>query len=385
MHTVQDLITKAEEGGVLASNSAGALLSPQKAKRFMDEVFDDSSFLGKITHTQRTSVSGSIEQIGIAKGLLRRKHENVMPNLSNPFSFPMVPYTCKAVSSPLPVSEDFFRQNIEGQSAEDRFLSMMKEQVQLDTLNVLFNGDEAIDTSNPLYDTLSTDDGVLKQLKGSNYEFNTASFYPKFSNEIFNFALRKLPTRYFKPDKYRWITSYNTYLNWIDWLSQKQTTAGDMAILSGNLLTPHGISWEFIPDFPEDVLLLADPKNFAIVNTYNMILRKTTEGMNAVLRDMRYYTLHFDMDTIIFRKDACVLLNNVPSTMPAPPENASVVNVVAPDSQPVAPEPAPACVEPAAASVAPAVKSRSTRAKAVIPAEDITENAEVNEAESKEE
>lgn len=311
----QEIINKADQA-LLAGNSAGGVLGPQQAAKFLDEVFDDSSFLNNISHEKRISVTGSIEKMGIAKGILQKKLENTEPGLSNPFSFPVVPYTCKGVVSALPVSEDFFRQNIEGQSVEDRFMGMMKEQVQLDMLNVVINGDEATATSDALYKTLSIDDGIIKQLKGTPSEVDMSKLYSAFSNSIFIHAVRTLPRKYFNPTKYRWIANHVTYSNWIEWLGQKQTTAGDMAILTGNVMKPLGVDWAILPDFPDDTIILADPKNFCVVNTYDIMLRKTTEGMNAVLKDMRYYALHFNMDTVIYNKEACLMLNNIPSMVP---------------------------------------------------------------------
>ena len=62
---------------------------------------------------------------------------------------------------------------------------------------------------------------------------------------------------------------------------------------------------------PDDKLLLVDPKNLIVVNTYDMKIRKTTEGKDAVMQDKRFYVIHFDFDTIVEELDAAAIVTNL--------------------------------------------------------------------------
>ena len=58
----------------------------------------------------------------------------------------------------------------------------------------------------------------------------------------------------------------------------------------------------------DNVILLADPQNLCVVNTYDMRIRKTTEGKEAIMQDKRFYVLHMDFDTIIEETDATAII-----------------------------------------------------------------------------
>ena len=62
---------------------------------------------------------------------------------------------------------------------------------------------------------------------------------------------------------------------------------------------------------PDDALLLTDPNNLIVVNTYDMRIRKTTEGKEAIMQDKRFYVIHFDFDTIIEELDATAIVTNL--------------------------------------------------------------------------
>ena len=65
------------------------------------------------------------------------------------------------------------------------------------------------------------------------------------------------------------------------------------------------------PAMPDDALLLTDPNNLIVVNTYDMRIRKTTEGKEAIMQDKRFYVIHFDFDTIIEELDATAIVTNL--------------------------------------------------------------------------
>ena len=60
-----------------------------------------------------------------------------------------------------------------------------------------------------------------------------------------------------------------------------------------------------------DTILLTDPKNLIVVNTYGIKVRRTTEGKEAVMMDKRFYVIHFDYDPIIEETDATGIITGL--------------------------------------------------------------------------
>jgi hypothetical protein len=48
-----------------------------------------------------------------------------------------------------------------------------------------------------------------------------------------------------------------------------------------------------------------------VVNTYDMKIRKTVEGKEAIMKDKRFYVAHLDYDTIIEELDATAIIKGL--------------------------------------------------------------------------
>ena len=306
----QQIINK---GRTMATGQEYGMLNPEQSEKFMEMVFDESSFLGRFRHEMRVATKGSIEKLGIGRRLLRRKEEGEMP-AEKDWAEPVlgaVPYSTTDMVLGAEITEKFIRENIEKEGFEDTFMSMIAQQVKLDMLDLAFNGDTDYTGDDEGFVTIL--DGIVKQLlEGGGHILDAQTLSDKFVDDIFTTALKILPTKYFDKSNYTWIANNKTYITWLEYLKKKETTAGDMAILSGENFNPLNVEWSIVPNFPDDKIILANPKNFTTVTTYNIKLRKTTEGKEAVMRDTRYYAVHLDMDQIILEKDAVVLIDNIP-------------------------------------------------------------------------
>ncbi len=65
------------------------------------------------------------------------------------------------------------------------------------------------------------------------------------------------------------------------------------------------------PSMSDDTIILTDPKNLVVVNTYSVKIRKTTEGKEAIMMDKRFYVVHLDYDPIIEEPDATAIIKNL--------------------------------------------------------------------------
>jgi len=304
-----------EKDSILTTGKTSGLLNPEQSTEFLKMIFDDSSFLGEFSHQTRKSTKGTVDKIGIGRRLLRKQTEGV-DTLSGKGVEPVlgsVPYSTTDTVLGAEVSEKFIRENIEHEGFETTFMGMIASQVKVDMLDLAFNGDTAVATTDPDYDFLVIDDGIVKQLTTGSHILDATTLGTGFTDGIFTGALRAMPSKYFNKDKYRWIANNDMYIRWIEYLKKRNTAAGDMAILNGTNINPLNVQWRIVPNFPDNKIILADPSNFTIVNTYDISLRKTVEGKEAVYRDMRFYALHLDMDTIILEKDAVVSIDKIPA------------------------------------------------------------------------
>lgn len=304
------------KGATLATGQTDGMLNPEQSRKFMQMVFDDSSFLSELRHEMRGATKGTIEKLGVGRRILRKKVEGTAPvtgDLVEPV-LSAVPYSTTDIVVGAEISEKFLRENIEREGFEDVFMGMIASQVRVDLLDLVFNGDTSDTGADSAF--VSIINGYLEQLgTGSNVLDAATLNGGAFTDDMFTGALKVLPTKYFNRQNYKWMANTKTYLTWLEYLKQKETTAGDMAILNGQNLNPLGIQWKEIPNFPDGKIVLADPKNLAVVNTYDIKLRKTDQGRDAVMKDMRYYAVHLDVDAIIMEKDAIVVVDNIPLTV----------------------------------------------------------------------
>lgn len=65
------------------------------------------------------------------------------------------------------------------------------------------------------------------------------------------------------------------------------------------------------PSLSDDKIILTDPKNLIVVNTYGVKIRKTVEGKEAIMQDKRFYVTHLDYDPIIEELDATAIITGL--------------------------------------------------------------------------
>ena len=58
-------------------------------------------------------------------------------------------------------------------------------------------------------------------------------------------------------------------------------------------------------------MILTNPQNLITVNTYGVVIRKTTEGKDAIMQDKRFYVIHLDFDAIIEELDAAAIITGL--------------------------------------------------------------------------
>ena len=299
---VKDTLTT---GGVTSG-----LLNPEQSRRFIQQTFEATPLQGLIRHEMRRARTGEIDKIGIASRILRKKTENTDDGYRAKPNFASVPYACTPVRLPWEITEETLRENIEGQSLEATITNLMTTQVGVDTEDLYLNGDVDIAEDNADHAFLSVNDGWIKQIKNGGHVFDASAVNAgAMSLDTFYGLLKTIPNKY-NNGKLRWLMSPRRAQEWELFLMNKVIEAGG-AVAEGVYNSPARIPTVEVPNMPDDCIICTDPKNLIAVNSYNVVIRKTTEGEKAIMLDKRFYVVHFDFDAIVEELDATGIITGL--------------------------------------------------------------------------
>ena len=292
-------------GGVTAG-----LLNPEQSRKFIRQAFDAAPLGSLVRHEMRAAKTGEIDKIGIASRIIRKKTENTDDGYRAKPTFSKIEYATTDIRIPWEITEETLRQNIEGQSLEQTITDLMTQQLGIDLEDLCLNGDVATASSDSDYDFLKLNDGWIKQIgAGGHVVDRTTVNSGKIDVNVFYDGLKSMPNKY-NNGKLRWLMSPRMKQEWERYLINQMITAGG-GITDSLINNPAAIPSIGIPSIGDDTILLADPKNLVIVNTYGVQIRKTTEGKEAIMQDKRFYVVHLDFDPIIEEADATVIIKGL--------------------------------------------------------------------------
>lgn len=306
MPTNRAIINKAKEAITTATMTSG-LLNAEQSRQFIQQTFDATALGPLVRHEMRTAKTGEIDKIGIAKRIIRSKTENADDGYRATVTPSSLSYATTPVRVPWEITEETLRENIEGQNYESIVTNLMTAQVGVDSEDLYLNGDTATASSDADYDFLKINDGWVKQIKNGGHVTDMAD--KTVGLDMFYNAVASVPNKY-NNGKLRWIMSPHRAQEWELFLMNKIIDAGG-AVPDSVYSSPVSIPHIECPSLSDDIILLTDPKNLIVVNTYDMKIRKTTEGKEAIMQDKRFYVIHFDFDPIIEELDATAIITNI--------------------------------------------------------------------------
>jgi Phage capsid family. len=292
------------ETGSLSSG----LLNPEQARKFIQQTFEATNLNKLIRHEMRTAKTGEIDKIGIARRILRKKTENHDDGYRAGVETSQIEYATTAVRLPWEITEETLRENIEGQHLEQIITDLMTTQLGVDLEDLYLNGDESIESTDPDYDFLKINDGWIKQISNGGHVYD-ASGENNMSLDLFYKTLKTLPNKY-NNGKLRWLMSPHRAQEWELFLLDKIVNAGG-AVPESVYNSPARIPTVECPSLDDGTIILTDPKNLVVVNTYSVKIRKTVEGKEAIMMDKRFYGTHLDYDPIIEELDATAIIKGL--------------------------------------------------------------------------
>ena len=307
MPTNRQIINKA---AITTGSVAHGLLNPEQARKFIQQTFEATNLGPLVRHVMRNAKAGEIDKIGIASRIVRGKTENQDDGYRAGVNTSVIEYACKAVRLPWEITEETLRENIEGQQMEEIITNLMTSQLGVDMEDLYLNSDTATPAEDPDYDFLKLNDGWIKQIIEGGHVYD-ASEADTMSLDIFYKTLQQLPNKY-NNGKLRWLMSPKRAQEWELFLLNKVVDAGG-AVPDSVYNAPAKIKTVECPSMSDDKIILTDPKNLIVVNTYEIKIRKTTEGKEAIMMDKRFYVCHLDFDPIIEELDATAIITNLPS------------------------------------------------------------------------
>ncbi len=305
MNSNHNIIRKA---AIETTTLSSGLLNPEQSRKFIQQTFEATNLGGLVRHEMRTAKTGEIDKIGIGRRILRKKTENTDDGYRASVETNQIDYSTTAVRLPWEITEETLRENIEGQNFEKIVTDLMTTQLGIDLEDIYLNGDEDVESTDPDYDFLKINDGWIKQIANGGHVYDATS-ETSMSLDLFYKALAQLPNKY-NNGKLRWLMSPKRAQDWELFLLNQ--VIGKGGAVPDNLYTaPVRIPTIECASMADDTILLTDPKNLIVVNTYGVQIRKTTEGKEAIMQDKRFYVTHLDYDPIIEELDATAIIKGL--------------------------------------------------------------------------
>ncbi len=306
MPTNNQIVNKAAtiQTGTLTSG----LLNPEQARKFIQQTFEATNLGPLVRHEMRTAKTGEVDKIGIASRILRKKTENTDDGYRASVKTSQIEYSTTAVRLPWEITEETLRENIEGQALESIIANLMTTQLGIDLEDLYLNGDADVASSDPDHDFLYINDGWIKQIKNGGHVVD-ASAESEMSLDLYYKTLQQIPNKY-NNGKLRWLMSPFRKQKWELFLLNKVVNNGGV-VPESIYNSPASIPSIPCPSLNDGTIILTDPKNLIVVNTYDTKIRKTVEGKEAIMMDKRFYVVHLDYDPIVEELDATAIITGL--------------------------------------------------------------------------
>lgn len=304
---------------ITTTDAAAGLLDPEQATEFTRTLKEKGTFGQAIRQDMRRAPSGEIDKLSTGSRLIRAATENADDGYRAGATFGTVPYQTAKMRLPWEVTEDVFRENIEGQGLEGALTDEMTQQFALDMDDLDLNGDTAAVGADAAF--LNINDGILKQIAtaavaGRNIDGSLINGGVLDKAHFFE-ALYAMPNKYRNQGNLRWLVSPNRALQWWETLTDRAGAQGDALLGSQNAASaangPLAVPFWVVPQMSDTSIILANPRNFVRVISWDIRKRRVTGETDADLaaRDKRFYVFFIKTDIVIQELDAVVRIHTL--------------------------------------------------------------------------
>lgn len=218
----------------LSDLSAGGMMNTKQFNTFYKKIIDSPTIIKDARNIPMTPDSMKIEKIGFGQRVLQRATELVAPANQSVPQTSTVQLNAKEVIAEVNISYDTLENNIELGGLYDTIMGLLAERVSLDMEELIINGDTASADS-----YLATLNGLRK--KAVSHVIDGGASGVAFDKNLFLQSMSKVPTKYQRNRAdWRFYTSYDNELAYIDQIASRQTTLGDKGV-EGNQATAFGV------------------------------------------------------------------------------------------------------------------------------------------------
>lgn len=295
----------------LADLASGGMLNVAQSNRFLRMVQDAPTIINAARFVPMGHDSMKVEKIGFGQRILRPGQEGVALN-ENQKSVPTtstIQLNAKEVIAEVNITYDTLENNIEKGNLYNTIMRMIAERAALDLEELIVNGDT--DSTDPYLAVL---DGIRKQATAHIVDFANAPV----SKDAFKAGIKAMPKKYYRnPADFRFFTSYNAQVEYMDSIASRQSTLGDRA-LQGGLPTAYGTPVQGIamiqgvpdetdPNIIKSDILFTHPKNILFGMSRNIRIE-----VDRDIRERKFIiVLTAKVDTVFEEPDAVVKIENV--------------------------------------------------------------------------
>lgn len=299
---------------VTTTDAAPGLLDPEQGRAFIRKLKEQTALAPKIRQEIRTASTGEINKLATGSRLIRSATENTDDGYRAGATFDTVEYTTRKLRLPWEVTEDVYHENIEGEGLEADLVDEMTSQFALDLEDLEINGD-----STSVDPFLGINDGILKLVAdeavvGRNIDGSTINSGVWSKGHMFE-GVQSMPNVYRNRGSLAWIMSPARKIQWWESITDLANDSGQSLLLGSNPLmeSPLGIPIIEVPSMPDTTVLLANPRNFVRVISWQIRKRRVTGDTDAQLAalDKRFYIFFVKTDVIVEEFDAVVRIHTL--------------------------------------------------------------------------
>jgi len=283
-------------------------MNPEQSRRFLQQAFDATPLMSACRHEMRRVPKGEIDKIGIAGRIIQKKIEGAA-GTERTVEPSVVEYSCVDLTLPWSVSEKVLRENIEQQGYANTVITLMSRAYGVDIEDLAINGDTEY-TGDTDTDFITIVDGWGKKLAAGANLVEA----PTFGLDMWYDMASAIESKY-KTTALRWVTSPNLKLSWRKFCEEKALGGGHTNLYDSD--APCGIQIITSPKMADDQIWLTDPQNLIEVHTFDMLLRQTNAGKDAIQKDERYYAIHSNVDFIIEELKAAAIATSITTSTEA--------------------------------------------------------------------
>ncbi len=289
--------------------SGGGLLNRQQFTEFFREVQEQAQILDLVRFEDVDAPKGQIDKIGVGERLLRSATEATEGSLNSP-NTGKVEYDTEKVELPWEVSMETVEDTIEGSGTADTLVELFANQMSVDLEDLGANGDTTDADS-----FVSIVDGWVTFAEN---DTNTSTYDHQggaIEKDVFKNLKMALPVRYRRDtSNLRWLMSEDQKEEYKDYLTDRNTSAGDAMLMTGQEPEPLGIPIATPVNWPDDTIMLTPMQNLVWIVQRDVNMRFTDEGEAVVRRDLYgIYNMLARIDYVIEDTKGVGLAQNIAS------------------------------------------------------------------------